>query len=298
MDRVIAAEVFVCIAEHGSMTAAAHVMDMSRAMVTRYLTQMETWAGVRLLHRTTRRLTLTEAGTATLARCREMLAIASGMNVLEESGHDPTGLLRISCAQSLAQYGLAAMVSRYLQQYPFTAVEFHISNHTVNLVEERIDLAIRITNNLAPGLIARPLGTCSSVVCAAPAYIARHGKPQGVEDLALHNCLTYSYFGKSLWTFTRQTQEYTVPVSGNLSANDSTVLLAAAVAGAGVTLQPVHAVFPLIRSGELQVLLPDYQPRSLGVYGVYQSRQHMPLTLRSMLDFMVENWSASMPNNI
>ncbi|GAB7562591.1 LysR family transcriptional regulator [Methylobacillus methanolivorans] len=296
MDRITAAEVFVCIAEQGSMTAAAQAMDMSRAMVTRYLGQMEEWAGVRLLHRTTRRMTLTEAGQAILLRCREMLAISAEMNLAQQSGDEPHGLLRISCAQSIAQYGLAALVGRYLQRYPMAAVELQISNHTINLVEDRIDLAIRITNDLAPGLIAKPLGTCHSVVCAAPAYIARHGAPRTVEELGMHQCLTYSYFGKSLWTFLHQGKEYHVPVSGSLTANDSTVLLAAAIAGAGVSLQPVHAAAGPISRGELEVLLPDFKPRSLGIYGVYQTRSHMPLILRSMLDFMAEHWAESMPD--
>lgn len=298
MDRVTAAEVFVCIAEQGNMTAAAQAMDMSRAMVTRYLSQMEEWVGVRLLHRTTRRMKLTEAGEEILLRCREMLAITENMNLAQQQGDEPHGLLRISCAQSIAQYGVAALVGRYLQHYPMAAVELQVSNHAINLVEDRVDLAIRITNDLAPGMIAKPLGTCHSVVCAAPAYIARHGVPKTIEDLAMHHCLTYSYFGKSLWTFFREGQEYKVPVSGSLTANDSTVLLAAAIAGEGISLQPIYAAAGPIRRGELEVLLPDSQPRSLGIYGVYQSRSHMPMILRSMLDFMAEHWAESMPDTI
>lgn len=289
MDRITAAEVFVTITERGSLIAAAEALDMSRAMVTRYLAEMEAWAGARLLHRSTRRLGLTSAGEATLARCREMLALAGQMTGAADAVADePVGMLRIACAPSLAQASLAAAIAAYLERYPSTAIDLQIGYKVVNLVEERIDLAIRITNQLDPNLIARPLGQCSSVICAAPVYLERHGIPQRAEDLALHNCLTYAYFGKSLWNFERAGEELSVPVSGNLSANDSVVLLRAAVEGAGITMQPTFSVSPLIASGQLVALLPQDVPQTLGIYGIYSSRQHQTATLRTMLDFLVD----------
>jgi len=289
MDRLTAAEVFITIAERGSMTAATESLDMSRAMVTRYLAQMETWAEQRLLHRTTRKLSLTPAGEQTLARCRQMLEIAAQMTrpAAERAG-TPRGMLRISCAQSLAEDVLAAAVTAYLKRYPETAVDLHIGSQAVNLVEARIDLAIRITNDLDPNLIARPLASCASVICAAPAYLAAHGMPRSAQDLAMHNCLTYSYFGKSLWQLERAGETLAVPVQGNLSANESTVLLAAAVAGAGIAMQPLYSAAPLLRSGRLVALLPAWQPQALGIHGVYASRRQMPAILRTMLDFLAE----------
>lgn len=292
MDRITAAQVFVAIAERGSMVAASEALDMSRAMVTRYLAEMEEWAGARLLHRTTRRLSLTDAGDATLARCRQMLEVAAAMAVASAEGVDtPHGLLRITCSQSLAQTALAGAVTAYLQCYPRAAVDLQMENRAVNLVEQRIDLAIRITNALEPNLIARQLASCASVVCAAPAYLSAHGTPRRVEDLALHNCLTYTYFGKSLWQFTHQGEVLTVPVSGRLSANESLVLLVATVAGAGIAMQPRYSAAPLIASGQLVELLPAYQPQDMGIYGIYTSRQHMSPLLRTMLDFLLE-WFA------
>jgi DNA-binding transcriptional LysR family regulator len=292
MDRIVAAEVFVCIAERGSMTNAAEVLDMSRAMVTRYLAQMEQWAGARLLHRTTRRLSLTEAGEETLARCRRMLDVAGDMALTPAAGVDvPRGLLRVACAQSLAQDVLAPAVAEYLRRYPLAAIDMHIDARPVNLVEERIDLAIRITNDLDPNLIARPLGRCASVVCASPAYLAAHGTPRSVHDLAMHNCLTYSYFGKSLWQFEREGENIAVPVSGNLSANESQVLLAAAIEGAGIAMQPVYSAGGPISQGKLVALLPGVVPQGLGVYGLYGSRRQMPASLRALLDFLAERFA-------
>ncbi|MGN8063478.1 LysR family transcriptional regulator [Ralstonia sp. 22111] len=298
MDRITSAEVFVAIVERGSLSAAAEGLDMSRAMVTRYLAEMEAWSGARLLHRTTRRIGLTPAGEVTLARCRQMLEIASQMAVADGLEADtPRGLLRIACAQSLAQQTLSVAVTAYLRRYPQTAVDLVVDNRTINLVEERIDLAVRITNDLDPNLIARPLGTCESVVVAAPSYLAAHGTPRRVEDLAIHNCLTYSYFGKSLWKFTdaKTSAPSDVPVGGNLSANESMVLLTAAREGAGIALQPVFAAAPLIASGQLVRLLPDHVPQALGIHGVYSSRRQMPAALRAMLDFLVD-WFKAQPN--
>lgn len=293
MDRITAAEVFITIVDRGSMIAAAETLEMSRAMVTRYLAQMEQWAGARLLHRTTRKLSLTDAGERTLERCRQMLALAGEIDLVEgEQSDELRGLLRITCSQSLGQTALVGAVAQYLKRHPQVAVDLQMNNRTVNLVEERIDLALRITNELDPNLIARPLSSCASVVCASPAYLAAHGTPRHPQDLALHNCLTYSYFGKSLWHFDHQGVKSAVAVSGNLSANESVVLMAGTVQGAGISMQPYYSAAPLLVSGDLIELMPEYRPQSMGIYGIYTSRRQMPATLRTMLDFLVE-WFAT-----
>jgi len=153
-----------------------------------------------------------------------------------------------------------------------------------------VDLAVRISGELDPNLVARRIAPCHSVVCASPAYVARHGAPQRPADLAQHNCLTYSRFGKSEWRFRAGGNETSVPVGGNLSANEATVLTQAARTDAGIALQPTYLVGPLIRSGELIRLLPDWQPPDLTIWGVYLSRQHVPATLRTLLDFLVRRF--------
>ncbi|MBP6562337.1 MAG: LysR family transcriptional regulator [Neisseriaceae bacterium] len=289
MDRITAAKVFMTIVEQGSLSGAASVLDMSRAMVTRYLAQMERWAKARLLHRTTRRLTLTDAGEQALIRCDKILALAAEIDLIEDQNtHEPHGLLRISCAQSLGQSVMMPAVTAFLAQHPAVRIDLNIDNQAVNLVESRIDLALRITNDLDPNLIAKPLATCHSVVCATPAYLAQHGTPKTLADLSQHNCLTYSYFGKSLWAFQhpKHPEPEAVLVSGNLSANESVVLLHAVLAHAGISLQPRYSVKAALADGTLVALLPEHQPQPMGVYGIYASRKHMPQALRALLDFL------------
>jgi DNA-binding transcriptional LysR family regulator len=295
MDRISSATVFIEIAERGSMIAAAEALDMTRAMVTRYLAEMEDWAGARLLHRTTRRISLTTAGEITLERCRQLLLLADAMPSAGDDAGTPHGLLRIASSHSLAQTALATALASFLERQPRIAIELQVDNRAVNLVEQRIDLAIRITNALEPNVIARRLADCDSVVCAAPSYLAAHGAPQRVEELAGHNCLSYSYFGKSVWRFSRAGAEVEVPVSGNLSANESMALLSATVEGIGISMQPRFAATPLITEGKLVELLPDSLPQQMGVYGIYMSRDHMPPTLRALLDHLLD-WFAQ-PGN-
>ncbi len=293
MDRIASANVFVTIAERGSLAGAAEALDMSRAMVTRYLAEMEQWAGARLLHRTTRRLGLTAAGEVTLARCRELLALAGAIPAAGDAGvGEPSGLLRVACAQFLAQTALADALANFLRRYPQVTLDLQVDNRAVNLVEQRIDLAIRITNALEPNQIARKLGECRSMLAAAPSYLAEHGVPAEPQDLARHNCLAYSYFGKSVWSLARDGEPpQEVPVGGSLSSNESMALLAAAGQGAGIAMQPRFVVQPLVAGGALVQVLPEWQPQALGIHAIYTSRQHMPPALRALLDYLAD-WFA------
>lgn len=287
MDRIDQLRIFIRVAHSGSFTLAADQLGLPRPTVSLALQQLEARLGARLLHRTTRRLSLTGMGAELLPRCRDMLALAdelqsAGQRVSSQLG----GTLRIASSQSFAQAWLARAVAAFVERHPAVAVDLQVSSQAVNLVEERIDLALRITNQLDPNLIARRLATCHSVLCAAPAYLARHGTPQTPAELARHNCLTYAYFGRSLWQFERDGEPSGVPVSGNISANESTVLLEACVAGAGISLQPLYAAAPLLRAGHLVQLLPQYRAEALGIHALYGSRRQMLPALRALLDFL------------
>lgn len=292
MDRLIAMRVFVTVVDLGSQSAAADHLDLSRPVVSRYLAELEEWVGARLMHRTTRKLSLTAAGNETLPRCRQLLELADDLQA-SVSVPDAAlrGLLRISVSTSFGQAQLASAVSEYVRRYPQVKIDLQMLDRTVNLVDEGIDLAIRTSNDLDPSLIARKLTVCRSVLCASPAYLHEHPAPQQVDDLRQHNCLSHAYYGKSLWHFKVQGEAVSIPVQGNISANEASTLLSATLAGAGISLLPSYLVGCAVRRGELVQLLPESEPLALNIYAVYASRKHMPATLRSMLDFLSERFT-------
>jgi len=291
MDRLKAMQVFVEVVDRGSLSAAAQRLDMSRAMVSRYLAELEAWVGARLLHRTTRRLSLTPAGAETLPRCRRMLDLMGDMHeAVAAPDAEPRGQLRISVSLSFGAAQLAGAVADFVDRYPGASVDLQLVDRIVNLVEDGIDLAVRITNELDPNLIARKLAPCRSAVCAAPAYLKAHGTPARPEDLAKHNCLTHTHFGKSLWRFRRDAEWVDVPVSGSITANDALLLARTAVRGSGIAMLPTYLAGPEIAAGRLVPLLTGTPPEELGIYGVYASRRQMPLILRTMLDFLAERF--------
>ncbi len=284
--------VFVTVVDLGSQSAAADQLDLSRPVVSRYLAELEAWVGARLMHRTTRKLSLTTAGEETLPRCRQMLELADELQAaVTLPGDAPRGLLRISVSTSFGQAQLAAAVTDYVRLYPEVSVDLQMLDRTVNLVDERIDLAIRTSHELDPSLIARKLTVCRSVLCASPAYLREHPAPQELEALSRHNCLSHSYYGKSLWHFTRNAEDVSVPVQGNITANEASTLLSAALAGAGITLLPSYQAATYVQRGELVRLLPEAEPRVMTIYAVYASRKQMPATLRSMLDFLASRFT-------
>lgn len=290
MDRITASKVFIAIVEQGSMVKAAEKLDMSRSMVTRYLAQMESWTQARLLHRTTRKLTVTAVGESVLTECyklqeidKEMCFAATQENTL------PQGKLRIATSQFFGEHILASFVSQFLLRYPKVSIDIVVSNHRVNLVEESVDLAIRITDSLDPNVIARKLGELNSVLCASPDYITEFGMPTHVSQLETRNCLTYSYFNNSEWHFSGEPQSHSVTVSGNLNSNDTTLLLQSALQGLGITMQPKLSVADYLKSKALIEVLSEFQPRAIGVHGVYQSREYMSKALRYFIDELAEH---------
>lgn len=288
MDRLTAMQVFVEVAGSGSFSAAAQKLDMSRAMVTRHVGALEQWLGSRLLQRTTRSVTLTDAGEHCLRRSQQMLALMA--NVEEEATTQEGGLrgqLRITCSMSFAYAQMAAAVVDFLQLHPRLKIDLNASEGALNLVEARIDLAIRISAEPDPMLIGRVLAPCSSVLVASPAYLAAHGQPQVPADLAAHRCLSYANFGKSVWHFHRGEERTQVSVGSHFSANEATALLQAALAGGGVALQPTYLANPHLASGALLAVLPQWRVPDMAIWALYPSRKHLSPAVRTFLDFLV-----------
>jgi DNA-binding transcriptional LysR family regulator len=292
MDRIRAMQVFTEVADRGSLTDAGTALDMSRAMVSRYLESLETWLGARLLHRTTRRVSLTDAGAEALQRCRQVLDLTLDVQAAAGARSTaPSGKLRITTSNSFAQAHLASAVSDFLKQHPGTQVELIALERAVSLVDERIDLAVRISNELDDTLVARRIATCHSAVCAAPAYLAAHAAPKAPEQLRMHTCLTHAHVGRSEWRLRRDGQTVKVPVHGPLQSNEVAVIRQAALEGLGIAMLPTYFISTDLAQGRLVRLLPAYEPETLGIHAVYLSRQHQPLLLRVMLDFLAERFS-------
>lgn len=296
MDRLTAAKVFVTVVDHGSLTQAAEQLDMSTAMVSRYLAALEDWLDARLLHRTTRRIGLTEAGQSALPTCRQLLETAE--EIQHQAGtlsQTPRGRLRITSALSFAEAQLAPALVAFQQQYPDVSVSLTAADRNVDLTADRIDLAIRITNSLEPTQIARPLAVCRSVLCASPAYLTKHGKPKTLADLQNHQCLSHALVSTTQFRFTRKGKPAEVEVKENFSTTETAILRSAVLAGAGIGILPTYYISADLKEGRLQPVLPDYEPGTLGIYAIFMSRQHQPLALRLLVDFLIQRFGGSTP---
>ena len=292
MDRLAAMRVFVEVAGTGSFSAAAEQLDMSRAMVTRYVGELEQWLGARLLQRTTRSVTLTDAGEHCLRRSQQMLSLMEDVeHETSSSDGELRGQLRITCSMSFAYAQIAAAVVDFLRLHPQLKIDLNASEGALNLVEARIDLAIRISTEPDPALIGRVLAACASALVASPAYLASQGVPQSPADLAAHRCLTYANFGKSEWMLRRGTDHVRVGVSSHFSANEATALLRAALAGGGLALQPTYLANPHLADGSLQRILPDWDPPDMSIYALYTSRRHLSPAVRALMDFLVDRFA-------
>lgn len=289
MDRVIAAQVYNRICELGSLSAAARALGISRPMLSRYLEQMEKWAGARLVNRSTRKLTLTAAGEKVLQKTRTLSQISQ--EIEDQSVKDlPSGTLRVACAHFTAMHIIVPVLPDLLQRYPQLRIELDVNNHPVSLVGERIDVAIRITDNPEPGMIARRLGECRSVLCASPHYLASRGVPEQLEDLSRHNCLHYSFFAGQSWRFlTPEGESVTTAVSGNLSASISSLLMEAAINHCGIAMLPEREADAALRQGSLVPVLGAFTPKPIGIFGIYQSRDYQPAAQRVFLDALANH---------
>ena len=204
MDHLNAIRSFIEIADRGSLTRAAETLDLSRAMISRHLEGLERWLGARLLHRTTRRVSLSEAGLEALPRLRQMLELASDLQAVAGARRtEPTGKLRITTSLSFAVSCLTQAVVDFQGRHPRIEVELLTVDRAVDLVGERIDLAIRITNRLDDGFVARRLASCRSVLCASPAYLKRRGRPERPEDLKTHECITHAFGARAEYRLRR-----------------------------------------------------------------------------------------------
>ncbi|MDQ1094813.1 DNA-binding transcriptional LysR family regulator [Xanthomonas sacchari] len=288
MDTLDAMRVFVAVVDRNGFNAAAEALGMSTASVTRQVAFLEQRLGSRLLNRTTRRVSPSSVGAAYYQRCQLLLAEFDDMEAaVGEQALTPSGTLRINAPFSFSIARLGPRLAGYSARYPQVALDLTLSDRLVDIVEEGYDLAIRITRQVAPTLIARKLGEVQAFLCAAPAYLARAGTPQLAADLAGHAFLSYSYVQDDL-TLHGPDGATQVRVAGTLRANCGDVLREAAIAGMGITVQPDFMAEAALEDGRLVRVLPDHELGPIGVYAVYASRSHLAPKVRSFIDYLVE----------
>lgn len=292
VDLFKAMSVFVKVADCGSLTAAAVALDISNPSVTRHLADLEGHLGARLFNRSTRRLSLTETGAAFLERSKQLLYdLEEATSAANSSTASPGGILRINAPISFAVSHLARVLPHYSERYPKISLDVSLSDRVVNLVEEGYDLAIRIGRIQDSSLVARKIAPVRLLLCAAPAYLERHGTPLVPGELQPHHCLSYSYAATpDEWQFEHAGKQHVVRIKGPMHANNGDLLREAALAGMGIILQPSFIVGDDIRSHKLISLLPGYTAAMTHIYAVYPSRQHLSAKVRTFVDYLVEQF--------
>lgn len=290
MDNLSGIAVFAQVVEACSFTEAARRLGMSKAAVSKQVSRLEERLGARLLNRTTRKLSLTEVGSAFYERCARIVAEAEEAELAVTRLHaTPRGTLKVGAPVNFGMQYLAPQLPAFMSRYPELRVDIEFNDRFVDLVEEGYDVAVRVADLPDSSLIARKLAETRAVVCAAPSYWDTHGRPEHPHDLAKHNCFAYSYLStRNEWRFSGPEGPVSVRVSGSLTANNGDVLRQAAVAGVGVVAAPLFMACDDLRSGALEPVLPDFEADTRGVYAVYPHNRHLSAKVRAFVDHLVE----------
>ncbi|SFB21058.1 DNA-binding transcriptional regulator, LysR family [Collimonas sp. OK607] len=296
MDLFSSMKMYVAVVDGGSFASAATKLDISRAMVSKQIQKLEEHLGTRLLNRTTRRLSLTETGREFYERSTQIMGdVEEAEQIAGQMTRTPQGMLRVTIPLSYGQHRLASIIGEYTQSYPQVRLDISLSDRKVDLIEDGLDLAIRIGSMPQSDLIARKIGGVRSLVCATSAYLAMHGTPQTPADLKHHACLGYTLTGTGTeWRLEEAngTGTEVIPVSGPIKADNGDILRLAALHDAGILFQPHFIVADDLAAGRLVRVLPQWQSGELGVYAVYPSRRHLSAKVRTFVEFLIARLDA------
>ncbi len=299
LDRLTGMRVLARAAQAGSLSAAGRQLGMSAAMATKHIDALETRLGVKLLHRSTRGLTLTDIGATYLEACLRILDEVDEAEAAAASQRvDASGLLRMNVPLSFGTRFIAPLMPEFARRHPAVIVELGLNDSQIDLIDGGWDMGVRIGRLASGPMQARQLSDCPMRVCAAPAYLAQRGTPLSVAELADHNCLSYSLSplaGPGEWAFGRD-GDIRVPVRGDLIANNGAALVAAAVGGQGIVYQPQFIVGEALRRGTLQVLTLDQPCYELGgIHAIYPRNRRPPAKVRAMIDYLAEAFAGRDP---
>lgn len=288
MDTLVGMRTFVATITEGSFVGAANRLNMSPQLVSKYVGQLEQRLGARLLNRTTRRISITEAGQAYYQRC---LHVVSEIDEMESAIGETTtvarGTLKINAPMSFGVLHLARAVAEYQREQPEVIVDLTLNDRVVDVVSEGYDMAIRIGRLAESSLVARKLAPIRQVVCGSPAYLSDRGIPETPDQLTDHDCLSYTYSSHhDHWFFERNGKQYDARISGKISANNGDALRSAAIAGAGLILTPTFMVARDICEGQLHVVLEEFEIDELAAYAVFAHRQYLSAKVRTFVEFL------------
>jgi len=292
MDKLDAMQTFVRVAEAGSFIAVANQLQVARSVVTRQVAALETHLGAKLITRSTRSLTLTAAGSAYLEKCRLILnMVDAAESSLAEEKAVPRGRIRLGLPLSYGLQELMPALLDFAREQPFIELIMDLSDQRANLIEEGLDLSIRITTELQPGDIVRKLGQCHLLTLASPDYLAQHGDLRHPNDLRHHECLIYarttgSSNATTQWAYREGEQTLQVPVRGRIVANNGSALTEAAAHGMGITRQPDFIAAPYLARGQVKAVLQDFEIAPLGIYAVLPSNRYIPHRVSALIEHL------------
>lgn len=298
MDRLTSMAVFAAAAEEGSLIRAARRFGLSASMAGKHVAAIETDLNIRLMQRSTRRLSLTDTGRAYYARCKRILEEVEDANrEASDTQQVVRGVLRIAVPQAFGAMHLGGVLARYLDEHPAVTVEVRLGERYVDLLAEGIDVAIRIGRLLDSDLVARRLAPCRMVFCASPAFLQRNGTPTTVDDLRRLPRLTFSEaVSAGNWTLTDpQGQSHVLAGTVRMTANNMQMLLAAALAGVGFAYGPTFVFGERIAAGDLVALLPDHRTSDLAIHALYPSARNISLKARRFIDHLVTSFGGEPP---
>jgi DNA-binding transcriptional LysR family regulator len=290
MNKFESMQTFVRVAEAGSFIAVANHLQVARSVVTRQIAALEKHLRIKLITRSTRRLTLTAAGSAYLEKCRAILnMVDAAESGLAEENTVPRGRIRLGLPLSFGLGGLMPVLLSFAQAHPHIELILNLSDQRVDLIEEGLDLTIRITPELQSGDIVRKLGQCRLLTFAAPAYLRQHGEPRHPSELRNHECLIYAHdTAASTWSYRERGHALRIPVRGRLLANNGVALAEAAVRGMGIARQPDFIAEPYLAKRRIKVILKPFEEEALGIYAVLPSNRYVPHRVRVLIDHLTE----------
>lgn len=291
LDRITCMKSFVRTVEMGSFSAVAKELGTTQPTISKQIAALEEYLDVQLLVRSTRKVSLTDEGERFYEHCQQALAALAEAESSVGRRQQPSGVLRVNCSVAFGQIQLVPRLKRFLDRYPDIKIDLTMSDHFVDLVEEGIDLAIRIGTFSDQTLISQPIGSTRFVAVAAVSYLERSSEPQVPADLVGHNCIVYTRQSTgNNWQF----RGATVTVKGNLQVNNSAGLREAVVAGLGVGTSPIWAFSPGIEDKSLKVILEPYEPEPLPIQAVYRRGRFQPAKVKCFIDFLLDEFGHSL----